>query len=76
MTDQARLNRIDQLIGKAIDNNHKKFEDIFLYVGKNFSGDRPHKFVDVVYRRLLKMSRSGDIFYDKSLKEWMIRCYS
>lgn len=68
MTDKKTLDLIDRLILKAID--FGKFEDIFLYVGRNFSGARPPKFVDLVYRRLMKLKKEGVVSYDKSLKIW------
>lgn len=70
MTDQITLARIDRLILQAIEQNIGVFEDIFLYVGKNFSGTRPPKFVDLAYRRLMKLKKDGVVSYDKSLKIW------
>jgi hypothetical protein len=68
MTDRTVLARIDRLILEAIDLG--TFEDIFLSVGKNFSGKRPPKFVDLVYRRLMKLRKDGVVSYDKSLRIW------
>lgn len=70
MTDQITLARIDRLILKAIDQGIGAFDDIFLYVGRNFSGARPPKFVDLAYRRLMKLKKEGVVSYDKSLKTW------
>lgn len=70
MTNEITLARIDCLILQAIEQNIGVFEDIFLYVGKNFSGTRPPRFVDLTYRRLMKLKKEGAVSYDKSLKIW------
>ena len=70
MTNQITLARIDRLILQAIEQGIGAFEDIFLYVGRNFSGTRPPKFVDLAYRRLMKLKKEGVVSYDKSLKIW------
>lgn len=70
MINQITLARIDRLILKAIEQGFGAFEDIFLYVGRNFSGARPPKFVDLAYRRLMKLKKEGLVSYDKSLKIW------
>jgi hypothetical protein len=72
MTNQITLARIDRLILKAIEQGIGAFDDIFLYVGRNFSGARPPKFVDLAYRRLMKLKKEGMVSYDKSLKIWEI----
>lgn len=70
MTNQITLARIDRLILQAIEQGVGAFEDIFLHVGRNFSGTRPTKFVDLAYRRLMKLKKEGVVSYDKSLKIW------
>ena len=72
MADQIILVRIDRLILQAIEQGAETFEDIFLYVGRNFAGSRPPKFVDVAYRRLMKLKKDGAVSYDKSLKAWAV----
>lgn len=72
MADQVTLARIDRLILEAIEAEAGAFDDIFLHVGRNFCGNRPPKFVDLAYRRLMKLKKDGAVSYDKSLKAWAV----
>jgi hypothetical protein len=69
----ARLMFIDSLILEAIKHGSKTFDEIFLYVGRNYSGIRPESFFEVVNRRQQALRRKGDIFFDRNDGSWKMK---
>lgn len=61
----VRMAYIDELILEAVRNGISGLEEIFLYVGRNFSGDRPESFFSAVERRQQALRRKGLISFDR-----------
>lgn len=71
MTD-PKLAFVDELIIDAAKQQIGAFEDIFLYVGRNFAGSPPQPFVHVVERRLTQLRRKGIVSFDRRAKAWTL----
>jgi hypothetical protein len=62
---------IDSLIIRATVNCFDNFEDIFLYVSRNYSLSNSQGFFLVVEKRFKSLKRRGVITYDRSTRAWI-----
>lgn len=72
---------IDSLIVECLSRESLSFDNVFLYVGRNFpintrqreEGSVPPRFYFLVESRMKALKRKGLVFYDRRLSCW---CYN